>query len=74
MVPLPLVLPRCEQIADRISEYLDGELAEPAAERVAIHLALCAGCARSAAQLARLVGALHRLPRARGKAPGDAVH
>jgi predicted anti-sigma-YlaC factor YlaD len=70
MLPVPLVVPRCEQVADHLSEFLDGELASRPEACVRIHLAVCAGCARFAAELAATVEALHALrarrPRARG--------
>ena len=61
MIPVPLALSRCEEVADHLSEYLDGELGPVAAQRVEVHLATCAGCARLAADLAGVVAALHRL-------------
>lgn len=63
MVEAPVLLPRCEEVADRLSEFLDEELGPIATARVALHLALCAACARFAAELAATVRALHRLPR-----------
>jgi anti-sigma factor RsiW len=51
--------PACEQVVQRLSEYLDGELAVPALNRLRTHLRLCPRCAeeffaiRSAVRLAR---------------------
>jgi len=61
MVPMPLDAPRCEDIIDRLSEFLDGELDAVTAGRVALHLGLCTSCARFAAELAATVQALHQL-------------
>jgi anti-sigma factor (TIGR02949 family) len=66
MTPFALDVPRCEEIADRLSEFLDGELDEGAAARIAFHLATCAGCARLASELEATIRALHRLPRRAG--------
>ena len=64
-----------DQWTDRLSEYLDGELAE--AERVALeaHLATCADCTTVLADLRRVVGraqALDDRPPARDLWPGIA--
>jgi anti-sigma factor RsiW len=66
MLEAPLVLPRCEDVANRLSEFLDGELDDSASARVRLHLGLCSGCARLAADLATLVAALHRQARRDG--------
>jgi anti-sigma factor RsiW len=63
MVPAPVLLPRCEEVAERLSEFLDEELGPIATARVTLHLALCTACARFAYELAATVRALHRLPR-----------
>ncbi len=68
MIPVALDVPSCEAVASRLSEFLDAELEEADATRVALHLALCPGCARFAAELAATIQALHRLPRAEGAA------
>ena len=65
MMSLPLMLPTCEQVADRLSEWLDGELERDVARRVELHLATCTRCSRLASQLAATVEALHRLRRRR---------
>jgi anti-sigma factor RsiW len=51
----------CEQVCERLSEYVDREL-DPA-ERASIsgHLQACRGCERMARELAELVRALHAL-------------
>ena len=64
-----------DQWTDRLSEYLDGELAD--AEQVALeaHLATCAGCTSVLADLRRVVGraqALDDRPPARDLWPGIA--
>ena len=63
MLEAPVHLARCEEVAERLSEFLDGELGPIASARVALHLALCTACARFTAELAATVRALHRLPR-----------
>lgn len=55
----------CEEVVERMSEFLDGELDENAAARVAFHLAACARCVRFAAELVVAIEALHGLPKAR---------
>ena len=71
MIPVPfeLRIPGCEEIADRLSELLDGELEGKAAARVALHLAVCPPCARVAVELDATIHALHRLPRRGRGAP-----
>jgi anti-sigma factor RsiW len=51
---------RCREARMRMSEYLDGELAE---ERVAVerHLRRCPNCRRLLANMSRSVGGLRRL-------------
>ena len=56
-----LQVPWCEQVADLLSEYIDGELDASSAARVTIHLVTCIACARFAAELAATVDALHWL-------------
>jgi anti-sigma factor RsiW len=51
----------CDDIRERLSDYLDGELDPAAHARVALHLAACAACAKIALELAVVVGALHAL-------------
>jgi hypothetical protein len=53
--------PRCREVIDRLSEFLDGELDQSAAELVALHLEGCASCAQFARELALTILALHRL-------------
>jgi anti-sigma factor RsiW len=55
------VPPGCQHIVDRLSDYLDGDLADPERWEVKLHLEACARCARFAAELAATVRALHRL-------------
>jgi len=61
MVTVPLDVLRCDEVADHLSELLDGELDASARARVVLHLGLCPACARLAAELAATVEALHRL-------------
>jgi anti-sigma factor RsiW len=68
MTPVALEFLACEQVLDRISDYLDAELDPRRASGVALHLALCAGCARFASELAATVAALHRLRAGRAAA------
>ena len=57
MIIASLDLPRCLEVADLLSEFLDGELDDAMRHRVALHLAMCEACA----ELAATVHALHRL-------------
>ena len=72
MLPAPVLLPSCDEIAARLSEFLDGELGPIASARVALHLGMCAACARFTSELAATVAALHRMPR-RTAAPSDRI-
>ncbi len=56
-----LDVPGCDEVVERLSEYLDGELDDRTRARVARHLAACAACARFAAELAATIEAVHRL-------------
>lgn len=49
---------RCEQTADRLGAYLDGELASAEQAGVAAHLAECPACARELAELKALATGL----------------
>jgi anti-sigma factor (TIGR02949 family) len=62
--------PGCEETAEKLSEFLDGELDAAAADRVALHLAACPGCVQLAIELDATIRALHRLPRRGPGAPG----
>ena len=66
MTSSSLHLPGCPEVSERLSEFLDDELDPAARQEVALHLALCAACARLAAELAATVHALHEL----GSGPG----
>ncbi len=46
----------CEQFADRIVDYVDGELPEAEAQAVAQHLAACEPCRRTTEALNRSLG------------------
>jgi anti-sigma factor RsiW len=51
----------CQRIADLLSDYLDGDLGAGERQYVQLHLGVCPGCARFAAELAATVMALHGL-------------
>lgn len=55
---------KCPEVQDRLSAWLDGELAPEVAAGVARHLESCAGCRRELAQLEALEQALGSLPEA----------
>jgi anti-sigma factor RsiW len=46
----------CKEFADRIVDYVDGELAQDEVQAVARHLAQCESCRRTAAALRRSLG------------------
>ena len=76
MLPLPLALLCCEEVSVELSEYLDGELERSEAAQVEIHLAVCARCARLAAELVETIAAIRRLakaPRASASGPVAAI-
>jgi hypothetical protein len=60
----------CQGVQDRLSDWLDGELATSASRAVSEHLAACAGCARQARELRAVSGLLAELPRLESAAPG----
>jgi anti-sigma factor (TIGR02949 family) len=49
---------RCGEVLDRLSDYLDGELAAEERERLEAHLRGCEGCARFGGELGATVRAL----------------
>ena len=51
-----------EHWTERLSEYLDGELAEGDARRLEGHLATCGACAATLAELEAVVGEARSLP------------
>jgi anti-sigma factor RsiW len=51
----------CQEIGDRLSEYLDQELGAVDRARVALHLTACPRCTATAAGLAETIRAVHRL-------------
>ncbi len=59
--PVPVAFPRCEEVAARLSEYLDRELDARSSRGIALHLAICPSCARLASELDAVVRALHAL-------------
>lgn len=66
MFSAPMELPRCDEVSARLSDLLDGELDGLQGDRVALHLAICANCARLARELAVTIRALHGLRAQRG--------
>jgi anti-sigma factor RsiW len=66
MIRAPMELPRCDEVSARLSDLLDGELDDLQGDRVALHLATCAACARLARELAVTIRALHGLRARRG--------
>ena len=56
-----LHLPRCDEVSERLSEFLDGELEPVEVHEVALHLAICEACAQLLVELAETVHALHGL-------------
>jgi anti-sigma factor RsiW len=53
----------CQGVQERLSEWLDGELATGVSRAVSEHLAACGGCARHAEQLRAVSGLLGELQR-----------
>lgn len=51
----------CREVQERLSAWLDGELAPPEGELIAAHLLGCDGCRREVAQLRALDAALAEL-------------
>lgn len=51
---------RCDEIGERLSEYLDEELGAVDRARVVLHLTACPRCAAAAASLAETIKAVHR--------------
>lgn len=62
----------CADVAEHLSDLLDGELDPHDAVRLAVHLSRCAPCAATAAELAATVQALHRVRRPPAAAAGGA--
>lgn len=52
----------CDEIRERLSEYIDGYLSRPEAAKVRGHLLNCASCRQELKALARTVQALRSLP------------
>lgn len=50
----------CQEVGDRLSEYLDEELGAVDRTRLALHLAACPRCAEAARTLAETIEAIHR--------------
>jgi len=59
----------CGQVLDRLSDYLDGDLAGQPREAVEMHLRGCDGCARFGGELQATVRALRRHLLASGGVP-----
>jgi predicted anti-sigma-YlaC factor YlaD len=53
---------RCEDLNERLADYLGGELGTAARAEVEQHLGTCAACAAEAASLRRTLDALRTLP------------
>jgi anti-sigma factor RsiW len=64
----------CEEIGDRLSEYLDQELGAVDRARVALHLTACPRCAATATSLAETIRAVHRLSGWNGCLPACRRH
>jgi len=64
----------CEEIRDRLSEYIDEELGALDRARVVLHLAACPRCHATAVGLARTVQAVHRLFGRKGRRPVYRLH
>ena len=41
MIAAPLILPRCDEVSEHVSELLDGELDARSGTRMRLHLAIC---------------------------------
>ncbi|HSN15340.1 MAG TPA: anti-sigma factor [Anaeromyxobacteraceae bacterium] len=50
----------CNQVLDRLSDYLDGDLPAPEAARLEEHLRGCDGCARFGGEFRGVVESLRR--------------
>jgi anti-sigma factor RsiW len=64
----------CQEIGDRLSEYLDQELGAVDRARVALHLTACPRCAWAAASLAETIRAVHGLSGCHGRLPARRRH
>ncbi|WP_207063103.1 anti-sigma factor [Motiliproteus sp. SC1-56] len=53
---------KCEQIAEKASAYVDGELGFWAALQYRLHLAMCRPCLRFVRQFRRTIEMVRRLP------------
>ena len=53
----------CEQVTDRLDDYVDGLLSQSESAGMAEHLAACGACSRSEAALRSLLQAANDLPR-----------
>lgn len=60
----------CGRVTGQLSDFLDGELDAAAASGVAIHLTVCAECARFAAELSATVDAIRAFAR---RQPGGSM-
>jgi len=61
---LQLVGGSCEQAAERLSDYSEGELGLLRRARLRLHLSMCAGCRAALASLRTTVEAIRSLGRA----------
>jgi anti-sigma factor RsiW len=64
----------CEEIRDRLSEYIDEELGALDRARVVLHMAACTRCRETAVGLARTVQVVHRLLGCSGCRPVHRLH
>jgi anti-sigma factor RsiW len=53
---------QCERLVEHADSFIDGDLDQPAREKIELHIATCLGCAAYMAHLERTVAALAALP------------
>jgi len=61
MPAMALLRCTCQEVGDRLSEYLDGELGAMDQARLDLHLVACPRCAAGARSLAATIRAVHQL-------------
>jgi anti-sigma factor RsiW len=64
----------CEEVGDRLSEYLDQELGAMDRARVLLHLTACPRCSAALTGLAETIAAVHRLAGWSGNRPACRRH
>ena len=62
----------CEEVRATFSEYLDGELAAPDAQRLEAHVGICPRCRQALTNLRVTLGGLARLGHGDGEDEGAA--